>query len=178
VVEIPTPKGPITERGLRMNNNRRHMTDEIIKKYLDGNITEPSTSQSNKTAFLIKMQCTDKKTRASKKRKMVEKNREFNTKIVDKVFDTPSVGRLAKKVKYHIFLNQLKHEGQVFKCAMKKVLDDWIEKHCLVYEDDKELFDKTFACLVGSLDLVLSKIPQKEGSKALRKQRLLAEKII
>jgi hypothetical protein len=94
VVEVPTIGGPIMGKVFRMNKHKRDMTEQIIKEYLERNIIEPSTSQWNGPAFLVKKQCTEGETRASKMWRMVEDYRELNKIIKGEVFNTPSVSEV------------------------------------------------------------------------------------
>jgi hypothetical protein len=77
-----------------MNKQKRDMTEEIIKEYLERNIKKPSTSQWNAPVFLVKKQFGEEKKSASKKWRMVEDYLELNKIIKDELFDTPNVSKI------------------------------------------------------------------------------------
>jgi hypothetical protein len=64
---------------------------EIINKYIEKGIVEPSNSAWNAPAFLVKKQHGPKETLASKRWRVVEEYCQLNMTIRDEVFTPPSV---------------------------------------------------------------------------------------
>jgi hypothetical protein len=60
---------------------------------------------------------------------------------------------------------------------VERVLEGFIEKHCLVIVDDVLILSKTFDHMLERLDLVLGRINKEGGSINLRKSRFLAKEM-
>jgi hypothetical protein len=85
-------------KGFCNNECQRQCRRGDKKVYLERNIIDTASSKWNAPAVLVKRQCKENETRASKQWLMVEDCRQLNKAIKDDTFKTPSVSKIIEVI--------------------------------------------------------------------------------